>query len=84
MFAIRQRRRSPRSSRFVPAVDGLPTRIVPVSVAPLEISLVESEPAPEPVAPPTYESQTDESFCEMMAEMLRELQEECQSTAADV
>lgn len=82
MFAIRQRRRSPRSSRFVPVVDGLTPRIVPVCVAPLEYPpLVESEPAPETE---TTTIQLDESSCEAMADMLLELQEECESTFADV
>ena len=82
MFATRHRARSLRSSRFVPVVDGLTPRIVPVSVAPLEYPpLSESQPTPQTETTPT---QTDEAYSAAMAEMFRQIQAECQSTWADI
>lgn len=82
MFASRRRNRSLRSSRFVPGVDGLTSRIVPVSVAPLDFPpLIDTSPTPQTETTPT---QTDESYSLEMAEMLRQVQAECQSTWADI
>jgi hypothetical protein len=87
MITIRTRTRPRRSSKFVPVVDGLTSRITPVCVAPLECPLTDmvppSDPQPQEVPPP-HSNETDHEYEQMLAEAFRIMVEECRTMAADI
>lgn len=78
MFATLRRSRPRRSSRFVPTMNDLGSRITPVMIIPVESGL--DFPDPESID----QVQSEQSIQQQMADLISRVEEMCVTHPADV